>query len=92
MPQTTRYNADAARFGAILQRLREERGWTKKKLATRAGLTATYIGILEQGGNVPSLSTVLELAEVLGADIAEIMRTLSAARNAPPPAKAPPTE
>ena len=39
---------------------------------------------VEQGGNVPSLSTVLELAEVLGADIGEIMRELAAARTAPP--------
>jgi transcriptional regulator with XRE-family HTH domain len=53
-------------------------------LATRAGLTPAYVGIVEQGGNVPSLTTVLELTEVLGADIAEVMRELAAARTAPP--------
>ena len=77
------------RFGAALRRLREERGWTRKKLATRAGFTPQYISIVEQGANVPSLSTVLELIEVLGGDIAEIMRDLAAARNAPRVKRAP---
>jgi transcriptional regulator with XRE-family HTH domain len=84
MPRSRVQNPDAVRFGAILCRIREQRGWTRRKLATRAGLTPAYVGIVEQGGNVPSLTTVLELIEVLGADIAEVMRELAAARNAPP--------
>lgn len=80
MPRTRSSNADAIRFGAILRRLREERGWTLRKLATRAGLHPAYVSIVEQGGNVPSLSTVLELVEVLGGDIAEVMRELAVAR------------
>jgi len=77
------------RFGIILRRLREQRGWTRLKLATRAGLSRQYIGIVEQGENVPSLTTVLELIEVLGADVAEVMRELAAARNAPRTTPAP---
>lgn len=65
-------------------RLRLARGWTRKKLAQRAGITPQYLAIVEQGGNVPSLTTVLELIEVLGADIAEVMRELMVARNSPP--------
>jgi XRE family transcriptional regulator, regulator of sulfur utilization len=83
MPKARTMNADAQRFGAILRRLREQRGWTRQKLATRAGLSAQYLGIVEKGGNIPSLTTVLELIEVLGGDIAEVMRELAAARNAP---------
>jgi transcriptional regulator with XRE-family HTH domain len=83
MPQSRTYNADAARFGVILRQLREQRGWTLRKLATRAGLSAIYVSILERGGNVPSLTTVLELIEVLGGDIGDVMRELSAARNRP---------
>jgi len=85
MPRTRTRNWDAIRFGEILRRLREQRGWTRQKLATRAGFTPTYVGIVEQGGNVPSLTTVLELAEVLGADVGEIMRELAAARSTPLP-------
>ncbi len=83
MPRSRRYNADADRFGVILRQLREQRGWTRQKLATRAGMTPTYVGILEQGGNVPSLTSVLELIEVLGGDIGDVMRRLAAARTAP---------
>ena len=83
MPRSRDTNPDAARFGAIVRRLREARGWTRKKLATRAGMSPQYIGIVEQGGNVPSLTTVLELTEVVGGDIAAVMRELAAARNAP---------
>jgi transcriptional regulator with XRE-family HTH domain len=84
MTRSRMVNQDAARFGVILRRVREERGWTLQKLATRADLHPNYVGILEQGGNVPSLSTVLELIEVLGGDIGEVMRELAAARNPPP--------
>jgi len=83
MPQTRTFNPDAARFGAAVRQLREQRGWTLRKLATRSGLSPAYVSIVERGGNVPSLTTVLDLIEVLGGDIAEVMRELSAARNRP---------
>ena len=83
MPRARTTSPDAVRFGAIIQQLREQRGWTRLKLAQRAGFTPQYVSIVEQGGNVPSLTTVLELVEVLGADIAEIMRELASARNRP---------
>ena len=86
MPRSRNYSPDAVRFGAILRRLREQRGWTKQKLAQRSGLTPSYVGILEEGGNIPSLATVLELLEVLSADAAEVIRELAMARTAPPPA------
>jgi XRE family transcriptional regulator, regulator of sulfur utilization len=83
MPRARTYNADAIRFGAMLRQIRMNKGWTLRKLATRSGMNPTYVGIVEEGGNVPSLSTVLELTEVLGADVAEIMRQLARARTAP---------
>jgi len=85
-----RIDPDAARFGAILKQLREQRGWTRQKLSQRSGVTPTYIGILEYGGNIPSLPMVLELMEVLGADIGDVMRRLAAARMPPTPTLPPP--
>ena len=85
MPKSRTRNADAARFGAILRRLREQRGWTKAKLATRAGMNAIYLGYVEEGRNAPTISTVLELLEVLDADAGEVMRELAEARRATPP-------
>ena len=46
-------------------------------------MSPQYVGVLEEGGNIASLTTALDLAEVLGADIAEITRELSVARNTP---------
>lgn len=85
MPRSRTTDPDAVRFGAILKRLRQQRGWTVQKLAQRSGLSASYVGIVEQGGNVPSLATVLELLEVVGADAGEVMRQLASARATPRP-------
>jgi len=86
VPRSRVISAEAVRFGAIVKGLRVERNWTRKKLATRAGLTPQYIAIVEEGGNVPSLTTVLELIEVLQGDIEDVMRKLANARNPPKPA------
>lgn len=88
MPTARKIDPDAARFGAIVKSLRQQRGWTKLKLAQRAGLSSTYVGILEWGGNAPSLSTALEILEVLGADIPEVFGRLAAARATKASAKA----
>ncbi|PYQ25860.1 MAG: hypothetical protein DMF56_26530 [Acidobacteria bacterium] len=80
VPRSSKTSIEAQRFGAIIQRLRAERGWTKVKLAQRAGMNATYLGVLEQGGNDTSLTTIVELCDVLGADIGEVMREVAAVR------------
>jgi hypothetical protein len=36
-------------------------------------MNAQYLGVVEAGGNVPSLSLILEVAEVLGADAGEMI-------------------
>lgn len=83
MPRSFSFDPDSARFGEVVREHRERLGWTKKKLAQRAGLTPQYVGIVEDGGNVPSLATVLELLEVLGADTGEVMRYLAEERRKP---------
>jgi len=70
---------DAVRFGSMIRRIRTDCGWTRRRLARRAGLSEQYLGILETGGNVPTLTTILELTEVLGANVGEIMRQLALA-------------
>src|ERR1044071_1808459 len=80
MPRSRTISPEAFCFGAIIERLRTERGWTKVKLAQRAGMNATYLRVLEQGGNDTSLTTIVELCDVLGADIGEVMREVAAVR------------
>ena len=87
MPPSRTVSVDAVRFGAIIRRLRLRRGWTITKLAQRAGMNATYLGLIENGRNVPSLIAILELTEVLNADAGDVMREVAAARNPPPAAE-----
>jgi len=83
MTLSRRPDPDAVVFGAILRRERQARGWTLRKLAQRAGMNAQYLGVVEAGGNVPSLSLILEVAEVLGADAGEMIREAAIARRTP---------
>ena len=80
MPRSPIPDPDAVRFGAIVARLRLERGWTQAELARLVGMNATHIGVLERGGNVPSLTTILQLAAVLGVEAAEMIREVEAGR------------
>jgi transcriptional regulator with XRE-family HTH domain len=83
MSLRARPDPDAILFGEILRRERQARGWTIRKLAQRSGMNAQYLGVIEAGGNVPSLSTILEVAEVLGADAGEMIREVATARRTP---------
>jgi DNA-binding XRE family transcriptional regulator len=83
MPLSRQTDPDAVRFGAILRRERLARGWTLRKLAQRAGMNAQYLGVVEAGGNIPSLSTILEVCEVLGADAGAMIREVAEARRMP---------
>src|SRR4051812_14082847 len=74
MPPARVPDEDAVRFGAIVTRLRMERRWTLADLAQVTGLNATWLGVLERGGNTPSLTTVFKLARVFGVEAAELVR------------------
>ena len=80
MTRARQANPDAFLFGAILRRERVARNWTIRKLAQRAGVNAQYLGVVETGGNIPTLSLILEVAEVLGADAGEMVREVALAR------------
>jgi transcriptional regulator with XRE-family HTH domain len=83
MPRSMIISPEAVRFGAVIRRIRKARGWTIIKLARRAGMNPNYLGVLEQGGNDTSLTTIVELCDVLGADIGEVMREVMSVRKAP---------
>jgi DNA-binding XRE family transcriptional regulator len=83
LPRSRQPDPDAVRFGAILRRERIARGWTIVKLARRSGMHHQYLGVVEAGGNVPSLATILEVCEVLGADAGAMIREVAEARRMP---------
>ena len=49
-------------FSAVLRQLREERGWSQEQLAQQAGLNRSYLGEVERGNAIPTLTTVSKLA------------------------------
>lgn len=78
MPETkgAARHPDAICFGLILKRHRMQRGWTLQHLGRASGITATYLGVMERGGNSPSLQSLLRLAEVFGVDPADFVREI----------------
>jgi transcriptional regulator with XRE-family HTH domain len=82
VPKLRSTNRDAVQFGTILQRLRLARGWTIVTAARRCGMNPNYLGSLEKGGNMPSVDTLLELADVYGVWAGDIVREVEEARRA----------
>lgn len=80
MPRRNVRDPDAVRFGANIRALREGRGWTQNDLAEKAGMNASYLGFIERGDNVPTLTIILLLAETLEADAGDLVRAVTRRR------------
>jgi len=74
MPRRSSNDADSELFGAVVRRLREERGWTLAHFGRQAQMNPTYLACLERGENVPTLTAILRLARTLGVEAAELIR------------------
>lgn len=60
-------------FGRIIKNLREERGISQEILAGRADLNRSYVGEVERGTAMPSLSTITKLARALNLSAADLL-------------------
>ena len=67
-------SAEAEWFGQTVRRFREAQELTQAQLAEAASLSPTYLGIIERGENVPTLSVILQLAAALGIHPMELFR------------------
>lgn len=76
----------AKRFGAIIRRLRLQRGLQIQTLARRADLSRQHLSLLERGMNVPSIETIFNLAEILHVRPSEIIAEMETDPNPPPAA------
>jgi transcriptional regulator with XRE-family HTH domain len=63
-------------FGNRLRQLRLERGFSQEKLAEMAGLHRNYVGVLERGGQSPSLDAICKLAFALKVKAGELLVNL----------------
>lgn len=60
------------RFAERVRFLREEQNISQEKLAERAGLHRTYIGMVERLERNPSLICIHKIANGLGVDVKEL--------------------
>jgi len=90
MPRARTTQPDAVRFGQLIRNLRLQRGWNLARFARESQMTANYLGLLERGLNLPSLTAVIDLAVTLGIDPGELVRHVAAGRRKSPPAVLPP--
>ena len=67
---------DAVCLGLIIKRHRMQRGWTLQQLGTAIRVHPTHLGVIERGGNLPGLKTLLALAQVFAVDPGEILREM----------------
>jgi DNA-binding XRE family transcriptional regulator len=61
------------RFGARMQALRSERGWTQEKLAEALQKSTEHISFLERGERSPSFETLLDIAVTLDTTVADLL-------------------
>jgi transcriptional regulator with XRE-family HTH domain len=76
----TKRTRDGEAFGSVIRKLRTERGLTQELLAERTELSVSYVGFIERGENVPTLTIVLNLAEALNVDAADLVREVARRR------------
>jgi transcriptional regulator with XRE-family HTH domain len=78
MPAQPRGDADELLhlLGASLRQARQQGHLSQTALATRTGLSATYIGEIEQGQRNLSVLSLLRLADALGLAVAQVLAPL----------------
>lgn len=62
-------DAPSVNVGNRLRELREERNISMRGLATRSGLSANALSMIERGKTSPSVSTLYKLADAMGVNI-----------------------
>ena len=71
---------EAVLFGAAIRRAREQRGIAQSVIADAAGISLTYLSLLERGENTPTLTVVFRLCDALGISPSELIEEVSRKR------------
>jgi transcriptional regulator with XRE-family HTH domain len=64
-----------ASFGSALRELRQNRDWSLQELASRSGLSKTFLSRLETGDRQASIAAVLTLARIFDVSLASLFET-----------------
>lgn len=60
------------RFGALVRRMRMERGLSQERLGELSGLHRNYVGAIERAERTPSIVQAERLARALGTTLSEM--------------------
>ena len=60
-------------FAQYLRDLRARQGWTQQEMANRLHLKRSTYAYYEQGGGIPRLELLNQIAEVFGVDVCEFL-------------------
>jgi transcriptional regulator with XRE-family HTH domain len=63
----------ARRFGSVVRRQREQRGWSQEQLAEFSELNRSFVGEIERGQTMPSLVTLSKLAFALDLRLSNLL-------------------
>ena len=63
------------KLGDAIRMARKEKGWTLDKVAQKLNTHGTLISEYERGLKLPNVYMAFDLAQVLGFDLGEVMRT-----------------
>ncbi len=65
---------DYTELGAAIRKKRIERGWKIALLADKAGVSEDFIGKIERATDVPSLQTIVAIANALEVSVDSLLR------------------
>lgn len=74
-------------IGSRIKALRQARSLTQAQVAEAAGIDPSFYGQIERGANVPSVRTLLSVAEALGVEPAQLLPSRKAKERPSPHAE-----
>jgi transcriptional regulator with XRE-family HTH domain len=72
----------AKRFGELVRRLRQEKGFSQEDFSFRVGLHQTYVSSVERGERNVTIGTADRIAGALGTTLAELFAELERSSSA----------
>ena len=66
----------AGRFGKLVRRLRQEKGYSQEEFSFRVGLHQTYVSSIERGERNVTIQTADRIARALDTTLAEMFDEL----------------
>ncbi len=60
------------RFGGNVRKIRNQLGWSQKKLAEKTGLAVTFICFIENGQRGTKLNSIVRIQKALGCELNDL--------------------